>query len=300
MNRYCVLLVLLCLVGGWADAQDAATPELVAVGEFVRTFEERSPLSPMKKQVRRDPWNGRMKPPEYSLSQHPFRIYVPEGYVGDGTYGVLVWVSPANEAAVPYQEILKRNRLIGICPQNAGNPVSFWTRAGLALDAAHNITKNYVVDPNRVYVSGFSGGGRMASRLGIMYADVFRGAFPIDGVDWWEDLPADEQPGKWYQGRFAKPSSKLWKRAKKESRYVLMTGERDGNRGGTRAAYKHGYKKARFKNVVYVEIPDKGHQMPAAEWFHKGIEYLDRGAKADKKKSRKKKPDKEETSDGSH
>jgi pimeloyl-ACP methyl ester carboxylesterase len=46
----------------------------------------------------------------------------------------------------------------------------------LALLAAHNIMQRYPVDPQQVYVGGFSGGARMALRLARAFPDLFHGA----------------------------------------------------------------------------------------------------------------------------
>ena len=49
--------------------------------------------------------------------------------------------------------------------------------------AAYNVMKRYAVDPQRVFVSGFSGGARVAMRLALAYPDLFRGALMDAGSD---------------------------------------------------------------------------------------------------------------------
>jgi hypothetical protein len=39
--------------------------------------------------------------PDYDLKVEKFRLIVPEGYSTNAAWGVLVWISPGNEAAVP-------------------------------------------------------------------------------------------------------------------------------------------------------------------------------------------------------
>jgi poly(3-hydroxybutyrate) depolymerase len=46
----------------------------------------------------------------------------------------------------------------------------------LALIAAQNAMAQYSVDPQQVYIGGFSGGSRVALRLALGYPDVFHGA----------------------------------------------------------------------------------------------------------------------------
>jgi pimeloyl-ACP methyl ester carboxylesterase len=56
-------------------------------------------------------------------------------------------------------------------------------REPLALLAAHNIMQRFHVDPERIYIGGFSGGSRVALRLALGFPDVFRGAFLNAGSD---------------------------------------------------------------------------------------------------------------------
>ena len=59
--------------------------------------------------------------------------------------------------------------------ENFGGAAERAMRMGVAIDAALNIQKRYRIDPKRVYAAGVSGGGRVASMLGVSYADVKRG-----------------------------------------------------------------------------------------------------------------------------
>lgn len=67
---------------------------------------------------------------------------------------------------------------------NSGNDqhVQF-RRMPLALLAAYNLARQYEIDPERVFVAGFSGGSRVALRLALAYPDVFRGALLNSGAD---------------------------------------------------------------------------------------------------------------------
>ena len=56
-------------------------------------------------------------------------------------------------------------------------------RQPLALLAAENVMRRYSVDPERIYIAGFSGGARVALRLALGYPDLFRGAILNAGSD---------------------------------------------------------------------------------------------------------------------
>jgi len=73
---------------------------------------------------------------------------------------------------------------------NSGNDApTIDRREPLALLAAHNTMKQYPVDPQQVYIGGFSGGARVALRLALAYPDVFHGALLNAGSDRYSTHP---------------------------------------------------------------------------------------------------------------
>lgn len=254
------------------------------VGRYTTTFTERSPLSTVKAVTERFRVQPGKPPDDYVLADESFEIYVPESYDGTEPYGLLVWIF-AGDPGGPremYIPILEKHKLIWVGANRAGNQRSFWHRAGLALDGLHNIRRSHNIDPMRVYVSGLSGGGRSASRVGPTYADEFAGAFPIIGTDFFKRLPhpdsrqnALQTTLKFWGASFNPPSPRILRRAKRDGRYVLLTGETDGNRVQTMSTYKYGYQRAQFAYITYLEVPGMGHDHPPADWFEKGIVALD-------------------------
>ncbi len=224
----------------------------------------------------RDP---RLKPEDYDIADESFQVYVPEAYTEEQPYGLLVFIS-AGDSGEPgdlWRKVLDKHKLIAVSPDDIGDRRNLWARFGLPLDAVVNMLTRYNIDPGRVYVSGFSKGGRISSQLGLVFADVFDGAMPIDGCDWFVALPVPDEPKNVrYRARMARPRAAMMRIATRNNRYVLMTGEHDGNRDQTKTIYESGYQRHRFKHAHYLEVPDKGHAMPNSEWFEKGIELLDK------------------------
>ena len=171
------------------------------------------------------------------------------------------------------EPILEKRKLIAIAAYKSGNSRNIFDRFRLAIDAAFNMGNRFNIDPARVYVSGFSGGGRVASMVAVAYADLFSGAIPLCGVNFYTDIPSE--PGKhWPRGYV--PVEPALKIAKESGRYVLVTGEKDMNLKNTRAVYEEGFKKEGFKHALLLEVPALGHAPPPAEWLEKGLEFLDR------------------------
>ena len=290
ITHYKLGLILLLAIAGTVHAQAEPTPADTAPKQDSRArretirFTERSPLSSMADVIERFRTDPRQMPEDYELSNESFELYVPADYDGSESYGLLVWINAGDSGAPPahFLPVLEQHKLIWIGANRSGNPRSFWHRAGLALDGLHNATLEFNIDPMRIYVSGISGGGRSASRVGLVYADQFAGALSIVGTDYFKRLPhpdskrnAVQQELVFYAPAFNPPSPEVLRRAKRDGRYVLLTGEHDQNRDQTLITYKFGYQRAQFANVTYLEVPGMGHELPPAEWFAKGIDALD-------------------------
>jgi hypothetical protein len=278
MKTIAPLLAALLMAVQTAAAAPATRPQ---TGHFQITFTDRSPESAPERLARRAGWSlARLKKEgaqiEYDLPAESFEAYVPDPYDGSTPYGLLIWISPSPSAKPmgQYLELLDKHRLIYVGANKSGNDRLVLNRLGLAIDAASNMQARYAIDPDRVYVTGVSGGGRCASILGVIAPDIFRGGMYMIGSDFYRQLPADE-PNQFYPLTYTPPAPKLLNLAKHRSRHVLLTGDNDGNRGQTRANYDLGFLKDGFEYVTYFQVPRMGHQPPPADWFEKGLEYLD-------------------------
>jgi hypothetical protein len=120
-----------------------------------------------------------------NLSEERFVVYVPSQRAARG-YGLLVFVPPWQDARLPqgWAKVLDRFAVIFVSAARSGNEENVLNRREpLALLAAQNIIRQYPVDPERVYIAGFSGGSRVALRIALGYSDVFRGAILNAGSD---------------------------------------------------------------------------------------------------------------------
>jgi hypothetical protein len=120
-----------------------------------------------------------------NLSAERFLVHIPPAPSSPG-YGLLVFVPPWQDARIPqgWAEVLDRFGVIYASAARSGNDEGvLGRREPLALLAAYNIMRRYPVDPQRVYIAGFSGGSRVALRLALGYPDLFRGAILNAGSD---------------------------------------------------------------------------------------------------------------------
>jgi predicted esterase len=215
------------------------------------------------------------KIPPYDVKNEKFKLIIPKSYVPAAKWGLFVFINADDSPGIPgeYEPILERRKLIAIAPYKAGNNRNIFDRFRLAVDAAVNLQKPLAIDSTRIYVSGFSGGARVSSMLAVAYADLFSGAIPLCGVNFYTEIPSE--PGKhWPVGYI--PVKEALAIAKPKGRYVLVTGEKDFNLANTKAVYEQGFKKEGFKYVKLLEVPGMGHSPAPAEWFDRGLEFLDK------------------------
>lgn len=211
--------------------------------------------------------------PEYSLTNESFQVLIPESYSTNGSWGLLVWISPSDDPAIPadWQAELLTHQLLVVSAHRSGNERHPLDRFRLALDATCNMCRRYQVDRRRIYIGGFSGGARLASMLGVAYADIFTGTLCICGVNYYRDVAGIG--GQYYPGTFA-PDPGLLLLGKRSGRFVLVTGEHDQNRENTQRVSSFGFKRDGFRNVFYLEVPGMNHALPAAAVLRIALEYL--------------------------
>jgi len=171
------------------------------------------------------------------LGEELMWVRLPAGYDPNVASGVVVWCSPMDQWRIPEQffGVLDELNLIACGFDNAGNDRR--TRDGrthgiadrlqLMLDAAQTCRARFNVDEGRVYMTGFSGGGRVSSIMVLAFPEIFAGAVPIVGLDSYK--PAVFENGSYVPARLPKPRGGLWKLAL-ERRMWALTGSEDFNR----------------------------------------------------------------------
>lgn len=265
-------------------AEPAEAPAPSRTGSYKTTFGERSPWSTLedyawrmeisKDAVRElDPRAG-----EYALAEETFQVLVPESYAPGEGWGLLAWISPTRFGGSTRPEVLAAladHKLIWVGANEAGNGRPIWDRIWLALDALHNMQSLYDVDPDRLYVGGYSGGGRAASRIGVLYPGAVTGAWSLYGCDYYREIPVPERPGTSWPAKYPRPPARELARVQDETRFVLVTGPRDFNFSQTRAT-RDRMREDGFEHVTYLEIPDADHYtFPDREWLDRIFAALD-------------------------
>jgi dienelactone hydrolase len=176
-----------------------------------------SPLAAAEVERSLERSHERLSEQSIDLAAERFTLYVPAHAPPDG-YALLTFVSPWDEAWLPegWAPVLERHGVIFVTAARSSNredPIG--RREPLALLATYNVMQRYRVDPQRVYIGGFSGGARMALRLALAYPDLYRGALLNAGSDRLDAGPPSPPPRE------------LLERFQEGTRIVYVTGERD-------------------------------------------------------------------------
>jgi pimeloyl-ACP methyl ester carboxylesterase len=191
--------------------------------------------------------------PEEELS---WQVYLPDN---DSTEppGVFVYVSPMKTGRIDsrWREVMDQQNLIYISANDSGNRILTVRRMVMANMAVKALAQHHIFDPAHIMVSGFSGGGRVASRLASQYPQVFTGALYICGVDFWKK---DQTPDV----------ERLL-----QNRFVFLTGSRDFNLRETKQIHKR-YVKAGALHTKLIVVPGLAHQHPDAAYLTEALQFL--------------------------
>src|SRR5207248_6316496 len=98
---------------------------------------------------------------------------------------LVLFISPGNQPGgwSAWQKVCETQRVLFASPFSAGNEVSAGQRARIILDVLDDVRRQYRVDPEQTYLTGFSGGGRMACAIAFALPEYFGGVAPICGTN---------------------------------------------------------------------------------------------------------------------
>lgn len=189
-----------------------------------------------------------------------WEVYVPATYDPARPAGLLVYISPQASGRIraQWKSLMADANLVWVAANQSGNRVSPRRRIAYALLAVAMIAREYKVAQERIYVSGFSGGGRIASMVATKFPGLFKGAIYNCGVNFWEESTPE--------------SLELIK----NNRFVFITGSKDFNLRDTRRVFKK-YENADVQQIKLMVIPLMGHSNPGKSDYAQAITFLDEG-----------------------
>ncbi|MCG3123184.1 MAG: hypothetical protein GIKADHBN_01593 [Phycisphaerales bacterium] len=206
------------------------------------------------------------------LATQEIFVRLPRGYTPRRPAGVLVWIDPTETGQIPaaYHDSLDELYLVAVGAAGMGNSHPMADRLQLAFDGLATVARRFHVDPSRVFVTGVSGGGRLASIMVGCFPDIFAGGVPVVGVSCYQNLPTGV--GGFWAGGFRRPPAKLFAQFKKRP-LAVITGGRDFNRVEIERAVEVFERDG--CNVRLFAWDDLGHEVPSAARLNEAMVWMD-------------------------
>lgn len=194
-------------------------------------------------------------------------VYVPPGYDGTKPFGVYLHVSPGDQGqnSNGYGPVMDRLNLIYISPKGTSNNQPMLRRIKLAVDALSSVQARYRIDPKRISVGGFSGGGHIGMLIHAMFPDTFMGSVSHAAQSY---LPRSASCGH-FPGLDARD---LKSGVLKDHKWCVISGDQDQNYAEILSTSK--LWEAGRMNYQFFDVKGMAHSEAPPERLEVGLKWL--------------------------
>ena len=187
-----------------------------------------------------------------------WRAFIPWKYDPGSPPGVLVFISPIDWGGIPeeWAPVMDAHNLIWISPTRAGRSVPVQERMIKALLAPKVVGVDYTINEERIYIAGFSDGGKVANMIQATDPVAFRGGIYMCGaLSWGDKVPAkiDLMRG---------------------NRHVFIRACSDPKERKVRGVYEE-YRDAGFEDAELITVQTRRRRLPESKYVDQAIRYLD-------------------------
>ena len=202
----------------------------------------------------------------YVSTAQQYELYVPPALKPKQPAAAFVFISPGAQPAgwKEWQSICEARGIIFASPYAAGNDCPMQRRVRIVMDVLDDLRRRYNIDPDRTYIGGFSGGGRVACAIAFALPEYFGGAVPVCA------------------GEELRQESWLRQRVTSRLHVALLTGENDFNRGEVERFRGPLLSSVGVQARVWV-FKGLGHGIPSGPELAEVFKWLDAGAARRKK-----------------
>lgn len=254
--RLCPLVLVALAPPAIAAPKEGYTPKVTVSGptriDWVYTSVTRSLEKPPAKFL----------PEDYDSTRQTYELFVPKRTDAKKPLPAVLFISAADDPQgwKAFEKPCRDAGFVFVGVRGAGNSVPGPLRCRIVLDCLDDVRRQLPLDPDRTYVAGFSGGGRMACGIGFALSDYFGGVFPIAASG---DL---------------RPEPYLRHRAIDRLSAALVTGTTDFNRGEVERWRSPFWKEIGIRTKVWTV--EGGHAIPPPATVAAALKWLDEGAAA--------------------
>lgn len=198
----------------------------------------------------------------YDSTKQRFELYVPAGIRSRQPVPLVLFISPGPKATglQQFRAVCDREGIVFASPHKAGNQTPGPRRIRIVMDTLDEVRRRFNVDPDRTYIGGFSGGGRIAFAIATALPEYFGGIIPVCA------------------GGQMRSESWLRQRVIDRHRIALLTGENDFNRGEIERMTQTRLSGVGAKSRVWT-VKGLGHGIPSAETLGEAYRWLEDGLK---------------------
>jgi poly(3-hydroxybutyrate) depolymerase len=127
----------------------------------------------------------RKLPANYDSTKQRYQLFVPKSDRKDKPAALVLFISAGDspQGWKNWQKLCEQEGVFFASPFGAGNSPMMGQRTRVILDVLDDIRRNYAIDPDQTYLTGFSGGGRMACAIGFALPEYFGGVIPLCGTN---------------------------------------------------------------------------------------------------------------------
>ena len=213
----------------------------------------------------------------YESTKQRYELFVPasakakiktkkEKGTGKDGLPLVLFISPSDQPAgwSHLQTVCQQKGILFASPFNAGNNTPAPKRIRLVLDVLDDVRRRYKIDPDRTYLAGFSGGGRIACGIGFSLPELVGGVMPVCAA-------AELREEPWLRHRVIDRLS-----------IAMITGTEDFNLGEVSRFRGPMLKDVGVRTKITV-VEKLGHGIPDSKVFAEVIDWLDAGV-ADRRK----------------
>jgi pimeloyl-ACP methyl ester carboxylesterase len=194
----------------------------------------------------------------YASTEQSYELFVPPKYNARQSWPVVVFISPGNRPSGfgQWKTELAKQGVIFASPFQAGNGTATPKRVRIVMDVLAELRRNFNVNPDRTYIAGFSGGGRIASAIAFALPEYFGGVIPVCAGGDLRQEPA------------------LRHRVKDRLSIAHLTGSSDFNRGEVERMRHTMLTDLKYREKTWV-VPRLGHGIPNAGVFAEAYQWLE-------------------------
>jgi hypothetical protein len=196
-------------------------------------------------------------PAGFDSTKQRYQLFVPKQYKAGSSWPLVLFISASDQPGgwEAWQKLCEKEGVFFCSPFAAGNNVQPGQRTRIVLDVLDDVRRTYSIDPDQTYLSGFSGGARMACAIGFALPEYFGGIVPLCGTN--------------------PPAGPTYLRHRLQDRFsvAFVTGEKDFNRKENEEYMAPWLKELGVRSKVWV-VPKLGHAIAPADVLREAYAWL--------------------------